>query len=79
MLRLLAAGKTNHAIATDLVLAVKTVDRHVSNIYAKLGVSTRRRLRLPARLLSPQLRRTTHVLLALDWAVSPTPPSQPVP
>jgi hypothetical protein len=39
----------------------------------------RRRLRLRARLLSPQLRRTTHVLLALDWGVSPTPPSQPAP
>ena len=41
VLRLLAAGKTNHAIATDLVLAEKTVDRHVSNIYTKLGVSSR--------------------------------------
>jgi ATP/maltotriose-dependent transcriptional regulator MalT len=41
VLRLLAAGKTNHAIATDLFLAVKTVDRHVSNIYSKLGVSSR--------------------------------------
>jgi len=41
VLRLLAAGKTNHAIATNLVLAEKTVDRHVSNIYTKLGVSSR--------------------------------------
>jgi DNA-binding NarL/FixJ family response regulator len=41
VLRLLAAGKTNHAIATSLVLAEKTVDRHVSNIYTKLGVSSR--------------------------------------
>jgi DNA-binding NarL/FixJ family response regulator len=41
VLRLLAAGKTNHAIATDLVLAAKTIDRHVTNIYAKLGVSSR--------------------------------------
>jgi DNA-binding NarL/FixJ family response regulator len=41
VLRLLAAGKTNHAIASDLVVAEKTVDRHVSNIYAKLGVSSR--------------------------------------
>jgi DNA-binding NarL/FixJ family response regulator len=41
VLRLLAAGKTNHAIASELVLAEKTVDRHVSNIYAKLDVSSR--------------------------------------
>jgi ATP/maltotriose-dependent transcriptional regulator MalT len=41
VLRLLAAGKTNHAIASHLVLADKTVDRHVSNLYAKLGVSSR--------------------------------------
>jgi ATP/maltotriose-dependent transcriptional regulator MalT len=41
VLRLLAAGKTNHAIASHLVVADKTVDRHVSNLYAKLGVSSR--------------------------------------
>jgi DNA-binding NarL/FixJ family response regulator len=41
VLRLLAAGKTNSAIASALHLAAKTVDRHVSNIYAKLGVSSR--------------------------------------
>jgi ATP/maltotriose-dependent transcriptional regulator MalT len=41
VLRMVAAGKTNHAIATDLVLAEKTIDRHVTNIYTKLGVSSR--------------------------------------
>jgi DNA-binding NarL/FixJ family response regulator len=41
VLRLLATGKTNHAIAGELFLAEKTVDRHVSNIYTKLGVSSR--------------------------------------
>ena len=41
VLRLLAAGATNHAIASRLHLADKTVHRHVSNIYAKLGVSSR--------------------------------------
>ena len=41
VLRLVAAGETNHAIASRLHLADKTVHRHVSNIYAKLGVSSR--------------------------------------
>ena len=41
MLRLLASGETNKEIATALVLSERTVDRHVSNIYAKLGVSSR--------------------------------------
>jgi DNA-binding CsgD family transcriptional regulator len=41
VLRLVAAGETNKAIAADLVLSERTVDRHVSNIFAKLGVSTR--------------------------------------
>ena len=41
VLRLLSAGETNKQIATNLVLSVRTVDRHVSNLYAKLGVSSR--------------------------------------
>jgi DNA-binding CsgD family transcriptional regulator len=41
VLRLLAAGHTNKEIAARLVVSVRTVDRHVSNIYAKLGVSSR--------------------------------------
>lgn len=41
VLRLVATGKTNHAIAADLIIAEKTVDRHVTNIFTKLGVSSR--------------------------------------
>lgn len=37
----LAAGLTNKAIAAELVLSERTVDRHVSNIFVKLGVSSR--------------------------------------
>ena len=41
VLRGIAGGRTNRAIAEELVLSVRTVDRHVSNIFAKLGVSSR--------------------------------------
>jgi ATP/maltotriose-dependent transcriptional regulator MalT len=41
VLRLVAGGETNRAIATELVLSERTVDRHVSNIFTKLGVTSR--------------------------------------
>lgn len=41
VLRHVAGGKTNKEIATELVLSERTVERHVSNIFAKLGVPSR--------------------------------------
>ena len=41
VLRLVAAGKTNRAIAADLFISEKTVARHVSNIFTKLDLSSR--------------------------------------
>jgi DNA-binding CsgD family transcriptional regulator len=41
VLRFLAEGMTNRAIAEALGLSGKTVDRHVENIFNKLGVSSR--------------------------------------
>ncbi len=41
VLRLVAGGKTNREIAAELVISERTVDRHVSNIFTKLDVSTR--------------------------------------
>jgi ATP/maltotriose-dependent transcriptional regulator MalT len=39
VLRLIAAGKSNQEIATALVLSIRTVERHISNLYEKIGVS----------------------------------------
>lgn len=41
VLRLVATGKTNKAIARELHLSEKTVDRHVSNIFTKVSVTSR--------------------------------------
>jgi len=41
VLQLLAAGKSNRSIAVELGISERTVDRHVSNIFTKLDVSSR--------------------------------------
>jgi DNA-binding NarL/FixJ family response regulator len=41
VLRLVSTGLTNRGVATRLSLSEKTVARHLSNIFGKLGLSTR--------------------------------------
>jgi DNA-binding CsgD family transcriptional regulator len=41
VLRLVAAGRSNREIATELFISAKTASVHVSNILSKLGVATR--------------------------------------
>jgi len=41
VLQRIAAGKTNKHVAGELFISERTVDRHVSNIFNKLGVSSR--------------------------------------
>ena len=41
VLRLVATGMANRAIAAELFLSEKTVARHLSNIFTKLDVSSR--------------------------------------
>ncbi len=47
----LAAGESNRRIAEDLVLSVRTVDNHVCNLHAKLGVHDRAQAALSAARL----------------------------
>ena len=41
VLALVATGRTNRAVAAELHISDKTVARHLSNIFAKLGLSSR--------------------------------------
>jgi DNA-binding CsgD family transcriptional regulator len=41
ILRLIAEGRTNREIADALSISLRTVTTHVSNIFAKLGVTSR--------------------------------------
>lgn len=49
VLRLVARGLTNAAIAERLVISLKTVRNHVSNIYSKLQVADRAQAAIRAR------------------------------
>ena len=41
VLRLVASGRTNSEVAAELVLSIRTVERHIGNIYAKIGARGR--------------------------------------
>jgi DNA-binding NarL/FixJ family response regulator len=41
VLRLVTSGKSNKSIGGELFISERTVDRHVSNIFNKFGVSSR--------------------------------------
>ena len=58
VLWLIAAGKTNQDIARDLVLSVRTVERHISTVYEKLGLHGRA-ARASAAAIAVGLRANT--------------------
>jgi DNA-binding NarL/FixJ family response regulator len=41
VLRLVAGGRSNREVAAELYLSEKTVSRHLTNIFTKIGVSSR--------------------------------------
>ena len=41
VLRLVAAGRSNRAIAAELALSVRTVERHITNLYGKIDAANR--------------------------------------
>jgi len=41
ILRLVLAGRTNKAIASEIFISEKTVEFHLDNLYTKIGVRTR--------------------------------------
>ena len=41
VLTLVAGGKTNNEVADELVLSIRTVERHIGNIYSKIGARGR--------------------------------------
>ena len=51
VLRLIAAGLTNQEVATRLYLSLHTVKVHARNIYAKLGVTSRKQAAATGRAL----------------------------
>jgi DNA-binding CsgD family transcriptional regulator len=52
VLRLIARGHSNKQIADDLVLSIRTVERHIANLYAKAGVRTKAQATAYAHLSS---------------------------
>ncbi len=41
VLRLIAAGRSNVENASELVISVRTVERHIGNLYEKIGARNR--------------------------------------
>jgi len=80
VLALVARGMTNRQVAEELVVSEHTVARHLSNIYTKLGVSSRTAAtayafehnlgRASRRLVNPDHAR------AAEWLVRPMRPGR---
>ena len=41
VLRMVASGNTNREVAEELILSIRTMERHIGNIYSKIGARGR--------------------------------------
>ncbi|MFM2072135.1 MAG: hypothetical protein RLZZ623_2398, partial [Actinomycetota bacterium] len=57
---LVGAGSSNKAVARDLTISIKTVEFHLSNVYRKLGISTRAELAYLVGSNSPRIVGRSH-------------------
>jgi len=51
--RLVAVGMSNRHVASELFISIKTVQFHLTHVYAKLGVSSRAELASQFRVPAP--------------------------
>jgi predicted ATPase/DNA-binding CsgD family transcriptional regulator len=73
---LIAAGKSNRAIGAELYISPATAARHVANILAKLGFSSRSQVAVWARSADPAVSGNAGGLGSSSPAAStPTPPA----
>jgi len=50
VIQLLSEGKTNQEIANEMIVSVNTIKSHLKNIFAKLGVNSRREAVVQAKI-----------------------------
>ena len=74
VLVLMAAGRSNRTIASELFLSVRTVERHVSAIYRTLGVSGKH-----PRADAVTAAVAAGLVTAPPPALAPAPPAEPGP
>jgi len=66
--RLVAQGMTNQEVARELYLSTKTVEFHLSNVFTKLGITSRRQLRQRILSAEPTLPRASRRAAAASAA-----------
>ena len=72
VLRLLASGRSNREIAETLFLSARTVERHITNLYAKIGAQGRAEAIAFAHEHRPDLAPPLRVSTATHYVVPAT-------